>query len=102
MRSSIARYSAPVSFIHAPSLADFITIIVGFKFSVHTGVCLAVGVAVEQPFGNPASRPLAQRLGWPACSSSLSCCLNCCRPVGLKLSSNGSHKAKGAMDRHES
>jgi hypothetical protein len=26
----------PVSLVHAPSLADFITIIVGFKFSVHT------------------------------------------------------------------
>ena len=31
-------HSAPVSFVHAPSLADLITIIVGFKFSVHTGV----------------------------------------------------------------
>src|SRR5580692_10697822 len=38
MRPSLARYSAPVSFVHAPSLADFITIIVGSKFSVHTGV----------------------------------------------------------------
>jgi hypothetical protein len=37
MRPSLARYSAPVSFVHAPSLADFITNIVGFKFSVHTG-----------------------------------------------------------------
>ena len=35
MRPSLARNSAPVSFVHAPSLADFITIIVGFKFSVH-------------------------------------------------------------------
>jgi hypothetical protein len=40
--------------------------------------------------------------GWPACSSSSSCCLNCCRPIGLRLGSNGSHKSKGAMDRHES
>ena len=26
-----------MSFVHAPSLADFIAIIAGFKFSVHTG-----------------------------------------------------------------
>ena len=37
MRQSLARYSAPVSFVHAPSLADFITTIVGFKvFGTHT------------------------------------------------------------------
>jgi hypothetical protein len=36
MRPSLARYSAPVSFVHAPSLADFITTIVGFKvFGTH-------------------------------------------------------------------
>src|SRR6266851_7766320 len=39
MRQSLARYSAPVSFVHAPSLADFITTIVGFKvFDTHSGL----------------------------------------------------------------
>jgi hypothetical protein len=33
MRQSLARYSATVSFVHAPSLADFITTIVGFEVS---------------------------------------------------------------------
>ena len=36
MRQSLARYSAPVSFVHAPSLADFITITPELEFSVHT------------------------------------------------------------------
>jgi hypothetical protein len=36
MRQYPARYSAPVSFVHAPSLADFITTTPVFKFSVHT------------------------------------------------------------------
>jgi putative SOS response-associated peptidase YedK len=31
MRQSLARCSAPVSFVHAPSLADFITSMFGFK-----------------------------------------------------------------------
>src|SRR6476659_626733 len=36
MRQSLARYSAPVSFVHAPSLADFITTMVEFKvFGTH-------------------------------------------------------------------
>src|ERR1700751_4473811 len=36
MRQSLARYSATVSFVHAPSLADFITTIVGFEvFGMH-------------------------------------------------------------------
>src|SRR5229473_7214487 len=36
MRQSLARYSATVSFVHAPSLADFITTIVGFEvFGTH-------------------------------------------------------------------
>ena len=39
MRPSLARYSAPVSFVHAPSLADFITTIAGFKvFGTHNGL----------------------------------------------------------------
>src|SRR5258707_15158940 len=38
MHQSLARYSAPVSFVHAPSLADFITTMVGFKvFGTHRG-----------------------------------------------------------------
>jgi hypothetical protein len=37
MRQSLARYSSPVSFVHAPSLVDFITAIVGFKvFGTHS------------------------------------------------------------------
>ena len=38
---SLARYSAPVSFVHAPLWADFITTMVGFKFSVQKGRQLA-------------------------------------------------------------
>ena len=37
MRRSLAWYSAPVSFVHVPSWADFITITPEHKFSVHTG-----------------------------------------------------------------
>jgi len=38
MHQSLARYSAPVSLVHAPSWADFITTMVGFKvFGTHTG-----------------------------------------------------------------
>jgi hypothetical protein len=37
MRQSLARYSAPVSSVHAPSWADFITTMVGFRvFGTHT------------------------------------------------------------------
>jgi hypothetical protein len=37
MRQSLARCSAPVSFVHSPSLADFITTTVGFKvFGTHS------------------------------------------------------------------
>jgi hypothetical protein len=36
MRRSLARYSAPVSFVRVLSWADFITIMVGFRVSVHT------------------------------------------------------------------
>src|SRR5712664_3585516 len=38
MRRSLAWYSTPVSFVHVPSWADFITITSGFRFSVHTAV----------------------------------------------------------------
>src|ERR1019366_4807268 len=37
MRRSLARFSGPVSLIHAPSLADSITTTLEFRFSVHTG-----------------------------------------------------------------
>ena len=37
MRRSLARFSGPVSLIHAPSLADSITTTPEFRFSVHTG-----------------------------------------------------------------
>jgi transposase InsO family protein len=37
MHRSLARYSAPVSFVQAPSWADFITTMVGFEvFGTHT------------------------------------------------------------------
>jgi transposase InsO family protein len=38
IRRSLARFSGPVSSIHAPSLADSISITPEFKFSVHTTV----------------------------------------------------------------
>jgi hypothetical protein len=37
MRRSLARFSGPVSLIHAPSFADSITTTLEFRFSVHTG-----------------------------------------------------------------
>src|SRR5664279_4615982 len=37
MRRSLARFSGPVSLIHAPSLADSINTTPEFRFSVHTG-----------------------------------------------------------------
>src|SRR5450755_854146 len=37
MRRSLARFSGPVSLIHATSLADSITTTLEFRFSVHTG-----------------------------------------------------------------
>src|ERR1700724_3129881 len=38
MRQSLARFSEPVSSVHAPSWADFITATPAFKLSVHTGM----------------------------------------------------------------
>ena len=38
MRRSLARFNGPASSVHARSLADFITIMCGFRFSVHTPV----------------------------------------------------------------
>jgi hypothetical protein len=49
MHQSLARYSAPVSSVHAPSWADFITTMVGFRvFGTHTGASNLppVGLAV--------------------------------------------------------
>src|ERR1700674_148062 len=37
MRQSLARFSEPVSSVHAPSWVDFITATPAFKLSVHTG-----------------------------------------------------------------
>ena len=37
MRRSRALFSELESLVHARSLADFITIMFGFRFSVHTG-----------------------------------------------------------------
>src|SRR3984893_12664145 len=48
MRRSLAWYSAPVSFVHVPSWADFITITSGFRFSVHTGVETAFKIIFGQ------------------------------------------------------
>src|SRR6202023_3545822 len=36
MRQSLARFSEPVSSVHAPSCVDFITATPAFKLSVHT------------------------------------------------------------------
>jgi transcriptional regulator with XRE-family HTH domain len=48
MRRSLARFSGPEASNPTPSLADFITITFGFRFSVHTstydgGICLFEG-----------------------------------------------------------
>src|SRR5260221_9331404 len=49
MHRSLARYSAPVSFVQAPSWADFITTMVGFEvFGTHSGVLKDQFVAAMQ------------------------------------------------------
>ena len=53
MHQSLARHSAPVLFVHALSLADFITTIVGFDvFGTHTiarrGFYLPSGLALTE------------------------------------------------------
>ena len=48
MHQSLARYSAPVSFVHAPSLADFITTIIGFKvFGTHSRVTIRTRTGLD-------------------------------------------------------
>jgi IclR family KDG regulon transcriptional repressor len=50
MRRSLAWYSAPVSFAHVPSWADFITITVGFRvFGTHTLHLLDVVADFSEP-----------------------------------------------------
>ena len=51
MRRSLARFSGPVSLVHAPSLADSITTTPEFRFSVHTG---SIGYALIYPIAVPA------------------------------------------------
>jgi hypothetical protein len=41
MPRSLAQFSGPEASNHTPSLADFITITFGFRFSVHTGANFA-------------------------------------------------------------
>ena len=41
MLRSLARFSGPESLGHTQSLADFITTMSGFRFSVHTGPLIA-------------------------------------------------------------
>src|SRR5712671_3502127 len=54
MHQSLARYSAPVSLVHAPSWADFITTMVGFKvFGTHNGRG-SLGPMANAPFPIPA------------------------------------------------
>ena len=49
MHRSLARYSAPVSFVQAPSWADFITTMVGFEvFGTHRLLTLRVEVAKQK------------------------------------------------------
>jgi hypothetical protein len=44
MHLSLAPYSAPVSFVQAPSWADFITTMVGFEvFGTHRGGAFSIG-----------------------------------------------------------
>jgi hypothetical protein len=66
MRQSLARYSATVSFVHALSLADFITTIVGFEaFGTHkraSGI-LYPQCSKERPDAQPCSSGFFLRLG---------------------------------------
>src|ERR1700730_14047303 len=58
MHRSLARYSAPVSFVQAPSWADFITTMVGFEvFATHKG-------RRSRDFAppNPEAAPMQHRL----------------------------------------
>jgi len=53
----LARYSAPVLFVHAPSLVDFITMIVAFKvFGTHSRP--PVANAGRSPPVDPATGPM--------------------------------------------
>src|SRR6266705_2544196 len=66
MRRSLGRFSGPETSIHARSLADFITIMCGFRFSVHTGAfpylgwLLISGTAVNVPAGCLAPHQLTR------------------------------------------
>src|SRR6266404_3104796 len=99
MHQSLARYSAPVSFVHAPSLADFITIMLGFKvFGTHRGlICgdlkglletvrgcptVATATSVHSPDLNPIDRS----------SPSSSTC--CARPPRARPKPSASQSAK--------
>src|SRR5258708_40024353 len=59
MHRSLARYSAPASFVHAPFWAAFITTMVGFKLSVHT----TVPSGAEEDGFKPAKRAGKQKAG---------------------------------------
>ena len=62
MRQSLARCSATVSFVHPPSLADFITTIVGFEvFGTHS--CSFINVLLESDIESPVRRAAAIHLG---------------------------------------
>ena len=62
MRRSLAPFSGPESLVHTRSLADFITTMSGFRFSVHTTSVASAPEALSQLEGGDAEHPLqAQR-----------------------------------------
>jgi hypothetical protein len=68
MRRFPVRFIRPESFVHNPSLADFIITTSGFEFSVHTGIIHDVGmmsltVTLLALFGALAIWQIALRVG---------------------------------------
>src|ERR1700676_4431430 len=79
MHRSLARYSAPVSFVQAPSWADFITTMVGFEVLVHTGGEPSCGKWNERP------GMLIVVGGFRRCQPYLHClCLLCFRCLSIE------------------
>lgn len=52
MHRSLARFSGPEASNRSPSSADSITAMPGFKFSVHTGVCMFISGTLGTVIGN--------------------------------------------------
>src|SRR5258708_1981973 len=64
MRRFLVRFIRPESFVHAPSLADFIITTSGFEFSVHTGRCHDHILALEPSPTEAGSVIRFFRLAW--------------------------------------